>query len=394
MFRTTIWFLVVSLVSFQTMGFSLFDWQTSYAQFQRWPANAKNTTSVSFRFKTNAETGLLLYVDDEGETQYLKLHLRRGFLLMALSDGKEIFNTSSKMLVNDLQWHNIVLELTSRRLAYILDGLTVAEHNLSMFTLKSSVYLGGLPHTIDVLLLTHSLVLFEQSFVGCVEDFRYGNALMSYSFPTTLLQSSGISEECKDACKPENPCRNQGACINKFAMAECVCTGTGYRGETCQKGRDDDWYVFFFLINKCTAPPATFTFVNQLILMHEVMLFRAFSLCYKHSRFYCVCWGRSRTHVNPICYQTEKPVVDLSDIVGSSVQDKCGMHRICWNNVCLLAGKKGNVHDTCSLSYVLYVWFPFYSLNNFILPLRKRHKPEKFTVALGDQALSKNGRIW
>lgn len=236
MYRTTIWLIsVISSVLFRANGFSLFDSQTSYAQFQRWPANRENRIRVSFRFKTYARTGLLLYADDEGDAQYLKVALRNGVLVLELSDGNEIFVNATDSRVNDLQWHWIRFEVTpGYHVVCKLDDLTVGEYNLSTFALKSHVYIGGLPKTMDILILTNIQALLEARFLGCILDVRYENG-STVAAPANLTRSSDMSAECKNACKAPNPCRNHGVCVNKFAMAECLCTGTGYRGEICQQ---------------------------------------------------------------------------------------------------------------------------------------------------------------
>lgn len=238
MHRQTGWLVLVSSVFFQAMGFSLFDRQTSYAELERWPAVGNGTSRLNFRFKTYAKTGLLFYVDDEGDYQYLSLHLHDGLLVMELGDGTEDFKTLSKTRVNDIRWHKIAFEITSRHAVCELDDMTLAEYNISMLALKSAVYIGGLRNTVNSLYVTYNEVEFMQRFLGCVEDIRYGNASMDRT--VTVVRSSGMSGECKDACRPQNPCRNHGVCINKFAMAECVCTGTGFRGETCQEGKSDE----------------------------------------------------------------------------------------------------------------------------------------------------------
>ena len=237
--RGAIWLAVVvvsCVVLLRTNGFSLFDSQNSFAQFQRWPANGEERIRVGLRFKTYAKTGLLLYADDEGYAQYLKVALRDGFLVLELDDGNEVFESSTETRVNNLQWHWISLEVTPGHVAYKVDDLTMAEYNLSTFALKSHVYVGGLPKAMDISVLTSIRVLFESRFLGCVQDVRHGNG-SSTDGPESLAGSAGMSSECKDACKPLNPCRNRGVCVNKFANAECLCAGTGYRGEMCQEGR-------------------------------------------------------------------------------------------------------------------------------------------------------------
>lgn len=227
----------------EVTGFSLFDEQHSYVQFERWRDKTDGKIGVSFRCKTYVETGFLLYVDDQAQNsgEYLTLYLRNGFLVLRLRDeNRNVFTTRSKVSINDLQWHKIEFELSLHHAAYILDNSTQAEFNISKMQLKSDVYIGGFPNDIDILLLSYYEMIFEKRFLGCVENVQFstskdGNFTQRSA---NVLRSSGMDMLCKDACKPNNPCYNNGVCINKFAVAECSCTGTGYRGKTCEKGTD------------------------------------------------------------------------------------------------------------------------------------------------------------
>lgn len=218
--------------------FSLFDRQISYVEFERLPST-DGRFGVSFRCKTYVKTGLLFYVDDKGFGEYLTLHLQDGFLLVELSDGSgNTFKAKSKVIINDLQWHGIEVELGSHHAVYRLDNTTQAEFNITKMQLKSNLYIGGFPNDIDIFSLSQDEMMFAQRFLGCVEDVEFssnvGNATQNH---TNVLRSAGMNLECKDACKPKSPCRN-GVCLNKFAVAECLCAETGYRGKICEKGMD------------------------------------------------------------------------------------------------------------------------------------------------------------
>lgn len=221
-------------------GFSLFDPKNSYVQFEQFPDTADGKTDVSFRCKTYIKAGILFYVDDKTLGEYLTLYLRDGFLVLELRDGDGVtFKVKSKVIINDLRWHKVDVELSSDHAVYRLDNATQAELNITKLQLKSDIYIGGFPHDLDIFTVSRDEMLFEQRFMGCVEIVKLettrGNGTKTSA---KLLRSDGMDLECKDACKPTSPCKNHGVCINKFAMAECVCTETGYYGKTCEKGMD------------------------------------------------------------------------------------------------------------------------------------------------------------
>lgn len=45
------------------------------------------------------------------------------------------------------------------------------------------------------------------------------------------------STGCLNACT-QNPCKNQGICVNRFTETACDCVGTGYEGENCNGGNN------------------------------------------------------------------------------------------------------------------------------------------------------------
>ncbi|XP_028409735.1 neurexin-3-like [Dendronephthya gigantea] len=222
----------LSLVHF-VGGFSLLDRKTSFVQFEPLQQNADGNIAVGFRCKTYVKAGLLFYADDEGHSEYLTLFLRDGVLVLELSDGKgKVFTADSKVMINDMKWHRIEVRLSSYHAVYRLDNKTQAQFNITKLQLKSSVFIGGFPKNIDQFIVSHLQLYFQfhsLRFLGCIEDLQLGNSTAQ----NRVLSSSGMSQECGDACKPENPCKNNGVCINKFATAECLCAQTGYYGDTC-----------------------------------------------------------------------------------------------------------------------------------------------------------------
>ena len=219
-------------------GFSLFSSQTSYVEFERLPGKTDGEVSISFRCKTYVKFGLLFYVDDKAQSgDYLTLYLKNGFLLLELSDGTgNVFKANSKDVINDLRWHRIDIELSSHHAGFRIDNETQAEFNITNMQLKSDLYIGGFPNDIDIFSLSHDEMTFMARFLGCVTDVSFSTKVENLTDNSAkMLRWAGMDRECKDACKPTSPCKNRGVCINKFAMADCLCAGTGYRGKNCEE---------------------------------------------------------------------------------------------------------------------------------------------------------------
>ena len=181
---------------------------------------------------------MLFYVDDKAQSgDYLTVYLKNGFLLLELSDGTgNVFKANSEDAINDLRWHRIDIDLSSHHAEFRVDNETQAEFNITNVQLKSDLYIGGFPNDIDIFSLSHDEMTFVARFLGCVTDVSFSTKVGNRTDNSAkMLRWAGMDVECKDACKPTSPCKNRGVCINKFAMADCLCAGTGYRGKNCEE---------------------------------------------------------------------------------------------------------------------------------------------------------------
>ncbi|XP_069674286.1 axotactin isoform X2 [Periplaneta americana] len=79
-----------------------------------------------------------------------------------------------------------------------------------------------------------------QGYVGCMRGLKVGELLLNLS-SHVVADTPGIIEDCKMKCD-EQPCKNQGRCIEDFQKQEvsCDCERTSFYGELCdeEKGAD------------------------------------------------------------------------------------------------------------------------------------------------------------
>ena len=220
---------------------TLINANTSFLQVKRW--NVSETKGLGFRFKTILENALLLYMDDVGQTNFLRVELFKGRILLTCSHGTR----SGAMAVevgeslNDLAWHQVFLEKNDGITTISVDNRwtsTIESPEKTRLIIKSPMYFGGLPTKLVPNRLTQPSVILLSRFLGCIADieiFEYpagrGNRKKA-----VVENSDGIAPGCIDKCEEENNCLNNGTCLNRFITTECDCTATGFRGAACEQG--------------------------------------------------------------------------------------------------------------------------------------------------------------
>lgn len=213
--------------------------KSSYAQYRSWQPSNGVVGIITLHFKTHLKDSLLLYQDD-GLKDFLSIELQNGQIITTLTTSRK----STKVLIgndlDDMNWHILMLQLDGNRLQLTLDRIhTKNATNLPPNeALRSSryLYLGGLPRSLSLSDLSWTDAAFKKGFVGCVKKLLMTNTDNKQE-KAVLVKSKGTKSGCLNECRVKNPCQNNGTCINRFSKAVCDCTGTGYEGTTCQKGK-------------------------------------------------------------------------------------------------------------------------------------------------------------
>nr|DBA17079.1 TPA: hypothetical protein GDO54_002584 [Pyxicephalus adspersus] len=200
---------------------------------------------LTFRIRTNASRGLLLYQDDEGDCDFLELALDGGRprLRFSISCSEPAVVRLPRVLSDGL-WHGIVIGGNGREGWLTVDGergVSEVRSKRREMTLRSDLFVGGLPSDLRLSALTLGGAKYEPPFLGELEGLRLGGR------SGQLLASQGVGgiEEEEDrvvdqkrpySCRGANPCLNGGKCRDEVeGDIWCDCRDTGYHGENCSE---------------------------------------------------------------------------------------------------------------------------------------------------------------
>lgn len=216
--------------------------RSSFLQLKRW--NVSETRCLAFRFKTFLPDALLLYMDDEGNTNFLRLELIQGKLRLTCSYGSRFGAMAVEIgdNLNDLVWHRVLLERNKENTTIYLDSLPklpVESREKKGLIIKSPMYFGGLPPNLGANRVTQPSVILLNRFIGCITDIdllESSSGRGNTKADTTVENAAEVAPGCTDMCERNNTCLNNGSCLNRFIASGCDCVATGYRGDTCEQG--------------------------------------------------------------------------------------------------------------------------------------------------------------
>lgn len=161
------------------------------------------TGSLSERFhfslslKTHSSFGLIFYVSDVHEDNFMTLFLAHGKLVYTFNvDGQRV-RIKSEEKYNDGAWHNVILIRDGNMGRLIIDGLTVLEDRAlksnTSWRVSSHLYVGGVPPgTAQKNIQRNS----EHSFTGCLKNLQLNGQWLSTATETFGVTPcfEGISE--------------------------------------------------------------------------------------------------------------------------------------------------------------------------------------------------------
>lgn len=213
------------------LGLEFMGLPNQWARYLRWDASTRS--DLSFQFKTNVSTGLLLYLDDGGVCDFLCLSLVDGRVQLRLSmDCTETAVLSNKQ-VNDSSWHFLMVSRDRLSTLLVLDGEGQSgelQPQRPYMDVVSDLFLGGVPADIRPSALTLEGVQAMPGFKGLILDLKYGNS------EPRLLGSQGVQLDAEGACG-DRPCENGGICFLLDGHPTCDCSTTGYGGKLCSEGK-------------------------------------------------------------------------------------------------------------------------------------------------------------
>ncbi|XP_051954964.1 laminin subunit alpha-4-like isoform X1 [Xyrauchen texanus] len=137
-------------------------------------ANAiRDESYFSLSLKTSSAFGLVFYLADESEQNFMALFLTHGRLVFTFGSGQNSVRIRTKEKYNDGQWHYFVLIRDGNMGRLIIDGLTVLEDkapggNISLLV-HDPLYVGGVPPERAQKNIQKTSV---SSFSGCVQSLK------------------------------------------------------------------------------------------------------------------------------------------------------------------------------------------------------------------------------
>ncbi|XP_072545156.1 neurexin 3a isoform X8 [Salminus brasiliensis] len=221
--------LLLSTVLGPCLGLEFTGTRGQWARYLRWDASTRS--DLSFQFKTDASTALVLYFDDGGYCDFLQLMVVEGKLQLQFGiDCAETTVVSDKR-VNDSSWHFVSLGRYNLRTVLGVDGATKADEvrpQRQYMKIVSDLFLGGVPQDIRSSVLTLPTAKDLPPFKGVIRDLKYGNKV------PTLLSSQKVRMDMEGICT-ENPCENGGVCSLVDGEPLCDCSKTEYIGRFCSE---------------------------------------------------------------------------------------------------------------------------------------------------------------
>uniref|UniRef100_A0A673MCQ5 Neurexin-3a n=1 Tax=Sinocyclocheilus rhinocerous TaxID=307959 RepID=A0A673MCQ5_9TELE len=222
--------LLISTVLGPCLGLEFTGSQGQWARYLRWDASTRS--DLSFQFKTDVPTALILYFDDGGFCDFLQLMVVEGKLQLQFSiDCAETTVVLDKQ-VNDSSWHSATLSRYNLRTVLVLDGVSKSSEvrpQRQYMKIVSDLFLGGVPQDIRISVLTLPTVKDLPAFKGIIRELKYNNK------EPILLSSQRVRMDIEGICM-ENPCENGGTCSVVDGEPLCDCSKTEYVGRFCNEG--------------------------------------------------------------------------------------------------------------------------------------------------------------
>ncbi|XP_006157079.1 laminin subunit alpha-4 isoform X2 [Tupaia chinensis] len=142
-------------------------------------------SQFSIRLKTRSSHGMIFYISDQDENDFMTLFLAHGRLVFMFNVGHKKLKIRSQEKYNDGLWHDVIFirEKSSGRL--VIDGLRVLEENLpptgAAWKIKGPIYLGGVAPGRAVKNVQINSVY---SFSGCLSHLQLNGASITSASQT------------------------------------------------------------------------------------------------------------------------------------------------------------------------------------------------------------------
>ncbi|XP_051952446.1 laminin subunit alpha-4 isoform X1 [Xyrauchen texanus] len=155
----------------------------SHHEYTSIAKSIRDESHISLSLKTRSAFGLVFYVADEYEENFMALFLTHGRLVFMFGSGQNSIRIRTKEKYNDGQWHDVVFIRGGSIGRLIIDSLTILEDrspggNISLLV-QDPLYVGGVPPEQAQKNIQKTSV---SGFSGCVQSLQLnGRRLTSAS---------------------------------------------------------------------------------------------------------------------------------------------------------------------------------------------------------------------
>nr|XP_024642811.1 laminin subunit alpha-4 isoform X3 [Macaca nemestrina] len=157
----------------------------SRQEFEHLKGDFGAKSQFSIRLRTRSSHGMIFYVSDQEENDFMTLFLAHGRLVYMFNVGHKKLKIRSQEKYNDGLWHDVVFirERSSGRL--VIDGLRVLEESLppteATWKIKGPIYLGGVAPGKAVKNVQINSIY---SFSGCLSNLQLNGASITSASQT------------------------------------------------------------------------------------------------------------------------------------------------------------------------------------------------------------------
>ncbi|KAF4804722.1 laminin subunit alpha 4 [Turdus rufiventris] len=155
----------------------------SRQEFAHLPKDFSQRAQFSISLKTHSSHGMIFYISDQKETNFMALFVAHGRLIFMFNAGHQKIRIKSQEKYNDGLWHNVIFIRDKNIGRLIIDGLRVLEEyfdgNANTWQVTEPLYIGGVAPGKAVKNIQINSVY---SFSGCLSNLQLnGRSLTSAS---------------------------------------------------------------------------------------------------------------------------------------------------------------------------------------------------------------------
>ncbi|NXW62576.1 LAMA4 protein, partial [Eurystomus gularis] len=155
----------------------------SRQEFDHIPKDLGQRAQFSISLKTHSSHGMIFYVSDQKETNFMALFIAHGRLIFMFNAGHQKIRIKSQEKYNDGLWHNVIFIRGKNIGRLIIDGLRVLEEpfsgNANTWQVTEPLYIGGVAPGKAVKNIQINSVY---SFSGCLSNLQLnGRSITSAS---------------------------------------------------------------------------------------------------------------------------------------------------------------------------------------------------------------------